>query len=365
MCGFRGLSKITTPGKVPMKDQILIVEDDSIVREGMRLSLEVEGYLVHTAESGREALDTLAEKNIDLILSDIVMDELSGIDLLLKVKKKWPEIIVILITGYGSLDTVIQALRWGAYDYLLKPCSDEELKIRIKRGLERKHMGKIVKEKSRQDAVFEVVAGLADTLNNLLAGISGNHEIIRTFFSDNKDLELLQSFRNAANCINKSARIVDNLCTTVSLFGQTEMRSYDLHEAFLGVKMQFDLDRLDFQVPNKLPFIFGGDRLVNAFSNIIQNALDAVADDAKVKISASVDVSAEFVEIVVEDNGCGISQKNLPKVFLPFFSSKEGERVGLGLWMAYQIIAYFKGTIDLTSLPGLGTTVIIRLPIYR
>lgn len=348
-----------------MKDQILIVEDDSIAREGMRLSLEVEGYQVLTAESGREALDLLAEKKIDLILSDIVMDELTGIDLLLKVKKKWPEIIVILITGYGSLDTVIQALRWGAYDYLLKPCSDEELKIRIKRGLERKHMGKIVKEKNRQDAVFEVVAGLADTLNNLLAGISGNHEIIRTFFTDNKEPELQQSFQNATSCINKSARIVDNLCTTVSLFGQNEMRPYDLHEAFLGVKMQTDLDRLDFQVPNKLPFVFGGDQLINAFSNIVQNAIDASADNLKVKITASVDISAEFVEIVFEDNGCGIKPHNLPKVFLPFYTTKDGERVGLGLWMAYQIVTYFKGTIDLTSAPGQGTTVIVRLPIFR
>lgn len=348
-----------------MKDQILIVEDDSISREGMRLSLEVEGYQVFTTESGQEALEVLNDKKIDLILSDIVMDELSGIDLLLKVKKKWPEIIVILITGYGSLDTVIQALRLGAYDYLLKPCSDEELKIRIKRGLERKHMGKIVKEKSRQDAVFEVVAGLADTLNNLLAGISGNHEIIGTFYIDNRDPELLESFRNASNCINKSARIVDNLCTTVSLFGQTEIGSYDLHEAFLGVKMQFDLDRFDFRLPNKLPWVLGGEQLVNAFSNIVQNSIDAISEDQSVKISASVDVSAEFVEIIFEDKGCGINPKVLPKVFLPFFSVKDGERVGLGLWMAYQIITYYRGTIDITSSEGNGTTVIVRLPIFR
>jgi len=348
-----------------MKEKILIVEDDSIALEGMRLSLEIEGYDVLAVNNAKKALEILSKERFDLILSDIVMDEISGIDLLLHVKKKWPEIIVILITGYGSLDTVIQALRLGAYDYLLKPCSDEELKIRIKRGLERKHLGQIVKEKTRQDAVFEVVAGLADTLNNLLAGISGNHEMLRTYFSDDKDPVVIESFRNASVCINKSARIVDNLCTTVSLFKKDEMRPYDLQDAFLGIKMQFDIDQLEFHVPNKLPWIYGSDRLTNAFTNIIQNALDASTNGQKVKISAQIDTSGEYVEIIFEDKGCGIGKDMLQKVFLPFFTGKNGERAGLGLWITYQTISYYKGTINISSVENEGTTVTVRLPIFR
>lgn len=348
-----------------MKAKILIVEDDSIALEGMELSLKAEGYDVLAVQNGMQALEILSTQRFDLILSDIVMDEISGIDLLLEVKKKWSETIVILITGYGSLDTVIQALRLGAYDYILKPCGDEELKIRIKRGLERKHMGQIVKEKMRQDAVFEIIAGLAEKLNNLLAGISGNHEMIQTYFSTDKHPDVIQSFRNASSCINKSARIVDNLSMTVSLFKNDEFRPFDLHEAFINVKMQFDLARLNFHVPPKLPWVYGSEILANAFTHIVQNAFDAITGEEKVEISANIDVSGEFVEIIFKDNGCGIEPDKLKKVFLPFFSTKDDDRSGLGLWMAYQIITYFKGLINITSLKDQGTTVIVRLPIYR
>jgi DNA-binding response OmpR family regulator len=348
-----------------MKEHILIVEDDAIALEGMKLSLELEGFQVKAVDSGKRALKILTTQNFDLILSDIVMEETSGIDLLLEVKHRWPETIVILITGFGSLDTVIQALRLGAYDYLLKPCSDEELKIRIKRGLERKRMGQIVKEKNRQDAVFHVVEGLAEKLNNLLAGISGNHEILRTYFSDDKDPDVLNSFHNASVCINKSARIVDSLCTTVTLFKKTDVRAYDLHEAFLGVKMQFDVDRLLFEIPEKLPYVIGNDRLTAAFSNIIQNSLEATQNGDKVNISSRIDPTGEFVEILFEDQGCGIAPEMLSKVFLPFYSGKSEEQAGLGLWVAYQTVTYFNGTIDISSTRDSGTVVSVRLPIYR
>jgi len=348
-----------------MKEKILIVEDNSIAREGMRLLLEVEGYDISTAHNGEKALELLSINSYDLILSDIVMPEISGIDLLLTVKKEWPEIIVILITAFGAMDTAIQALRLGAYDYILKPCGDEELKIRIKRGLERKQLGQIVKEKNRQDAVFEVVAGLADTLNNLLAGISGNHEMLRTYFSNDKDTTVIESFQNASICINKSARIVENLCTTVSLFKKDEFRPYDLQDAFLGIKMQFDVERFEFHVPNKLPWVFGGERLINAFTNIIQNALEATREEDKIKIIARIDSTGEFVEIVFVDHGYGIEPGALTKVFLPFFTVKNGDRAGLGLWVAYQTVTYFKGIINIASEENIGTTVTVYLPIYR
>lgn len=348
-----------------MKEHILIVEDDMIALEGMKLSLEMEGYLVTAVDSGRQALTILSRQQFDLILSDIVMEEVSGIDLLLEVKNKWPETIVILITGFGALDTVVQALRLGAYDYLLKPCSDEELKIRIKRGLERKRMGQIVKEKNRQDAVFNVVEGLAEKLNNLLAGISGNHEMLQTYFLNDKDPDVLQSFLNASLCINKSARIVDNLCATVGLFKRNGTNAYDLHEVFLGVKMQFDTERLQFRVPEKLPYVIGSDRLTTAFANIIQNSLDASRNGDKVQIGSRIDPGGEFVEVTFVDQGCGISPENLNNVFLPFFSGKSDDHAGLGLWVAYQTITYFNGSIDIASSKDGGTVVTVRLPIFR
>lgn len=348
-----------------MKNRILIVEDDAIAREGMKLSLEMEGYDITATSSGKLALELMMQEKYDLVLSDIVMDEISGIDLLLEIKRKWPETIVILITGYGSLDSVIHAMRLGAFDYLLKPCSDDELKIRIKRGLERKKIGLIIKEKNRQDAIFDLVVGLADTLNNLLAGISGNHEMLRTYFSEDKEPDVIESFRNASLCINKAARIVDNLCMTVSLFNRNEMRPFDLEEAFLSIKMQFDLNRISFKYPEKLPWANGSERMSNVFINIVQNAFEASKNDEKILITANVDPTGEFIEIAFIDSGVGIAPDDLTKVFLPFFTTKDTGQAGLGLWMAYQTVTYFKGSISISSVLNKGTTVTIKLPIYR
>ncbi|MCI0513849.1 response regulator [candidate division KSB1 bacterium] len=348
-----------------MKNRLLIVEDDAIARDGLKLTLEIEGYDILTAMNGKQAIELLEKSRFDLVLSDIVMSEMTGIDLLLQIKKRWPETIVILITGFGSLDSVIQALRLGAYDYLLKPCSDDELKIRIRRGLERRRMGQLIKEKNRQDAVFELVVGLADTLNNLLAGISGNHEMLSTYFVQDKDPDVVESFRNASQCINKAARIVDNLCMTVSLFKRNEIRPFDLNEAFLSVKMQFDADNLDLHIPDKLPWINGGERLAITFINLAQNALDAMPPNQKVKISARIDPTGEFVEVIFEDTGVGIEPDALTKVFIPFFTTKPTGHAGLGLWMAYQTVTFFGGSINISSLVNQGTIVTVRLPIYR
>ena len=348
-----------------MKEKILIVEDDTIALEGLKLSLENEGYHILALNSGKRALEMLTNEAFDLVLSDIVMADVSGLDLLLHIKKKYPETIVILITGYGSLDIVIEALRQGAYDYLLKPCSDEELKIRIKRGLEKRRMGQIIKEKNRQEALIEFVGGFANTLNNLVAGISSNYEMLSTYIDNDECPEIQEIFQNVALYINQSARILDKLSSATNLFSNSEIAPFELENAFLNIKTLFAQDVIDLNVPSKLPWVYGNNQLSTAFINIIQNSIEASQKGQKVKISVSIDRTGEFVELVFEDNGCGIASDDLSKVFIPFYTTKNSTNAGLGLWVAYQTITYYKGTINITSEKGIGTTVSIRLPIYR
>ena len=117
------------------KLSILIVDDE----ESIRVSLEGilnKKYYAKSAESGSIALEILRNDNYDLILTDIMMDKMTGIELLKNIKEKYSEIPVVLMTGYSSLNTAIEAIRLGASDYLIKPCSKKAVFLSIARCLE-------------------------------------------------------------------------------------------------------------------------------------------------------------------------------------------------------------------------------------
>lgn len=119
-------------------EEILIVDDDEQFRGGLTSLLRGEGFSVTGVSSGSAALQNISEKRVDLILSDLVMESMSGTQLLTQVKKKRPEIPMILMTGHGSIQNAVEAMREGACDYLTKPFKNEELVLRVRRALQEK-----------------------------------------------------------------------------------------------------------------------------------------------------------------------------------------------------------------------------------
>jgi len=115
---------------------ILLVDDDDTFRGVMAGELERMRYRVRTAASGKEALQRLEEHNPDVILLDLRLPDLSGLDVLAQAREKGTEAEVIMLTGHGSIDTAIESVRKGAFDYLSKPCPLDELQVRIQRALE-------------------------------------------------------------------------------------------------------------------------------------------------------------------------------------------------------------------------------------
>lgn len=124
---------------------ILLADDDLLILRSISSSLEEEGYNVTTAANGETAIKLLEEKNFDLILTDLVMEPIDGIGVLKKAKEINPEIMVIILTGFGDLISAIEALRLDADDYLLKPCEPEELSFRISSSLEKLELKRKVK----------------------------------------------------------------------------------------------------------------------------------------------------------------------------------------------------------------------------
>jgi DNA-binding NtrC family response regulator len=122
--------------KIPVK--VLIVDDEKDFVEMFSLRLENEGERVSTAFSGRQALEVLEKENIDVVILDIRMPGMDGIDTLKQIKAAYPLVEVILLTGHGSTETAVEGMKSGAFDYLMKPADFEEIKLKLENAGKRK-----------------------------------------------------------------------------------------------------------------------------------------------------------------------------------------------------------------------------------
>jgi len=122
------------------KGKLLVVDDEESVAITMGAILEMDGYDVDTVTNGSAALARLRRETFDLVLTDLRLDDMDGLTIIGEVQRLSPDTVSIILTGYASLESAIKALREGAYDYLIKPCDVEELRLVVARGLERRHL---------------------------------------------------------------------------------------------------------------------------------------------------------------------------------------------------------------------------------
>ena len=119
---------------------ILIVDDEKGIRDGLKLFLKREGHLMFTAEDGKDALEILEKNDIDLVISDLRMPHINGDELLAFIKKDYPGVKVIILTGHGTVENAVEAMRNGAYDFLIKPLNLEKLGLIVKRALSQRQL---------------------------------------------------------------------------------------------------------------------------------------------------------------------------------------------------------------------------------
>ena len=121
-------------------EKILVVDDESLVRDFLREVLKAEDYEVLTAEDGLSALKEVERDGIDLVITDVRMPKLNGIDLLKEVKKRSPSTLVVVITAYGTIENAVEAMKNGACDYITKPLSPEQIKLAIQKASQHKNL---------------------------------------------------------------------------------------------------------------------------------------------------------------------------------------------------------------------------------
>jgi DNA-binding NtrC family response regulator len=140
---------------------VLVVDDEKIMLESCCRVLEKEGYMVSSADSGEAALEQCDRKSFDLVLLDLKMPGMGGIEALKRLKEMDPEVTILIMTGYPSIETAVRAIKLGAYDYITKPFTPDTLRFSVSRVLERKtlivenqHLRQKLRSKNETDTII-------------------------------------------------------------------------------------------------------------------------------------------------------------------------------------------------------------------
>ncbi|MGD2125239.1 MAG: response regulator [Desulfobacteraceae bacterium] len=374
-----------------MEKRTLLVDDEPGILKVLSISLADRGYQVFTAESGEQALHIFNEMQPAIILTDIKMPGMDGIQLLQKIKEESPETEVIMITGHGDMELAIQSLKYAASDFITKPVNDEALDVALRRANEKiavrkqlkehtENLERLVDEKSKKlveaerlAAVGQTVAALAHAIKNITAGLGGGLFVLEKGMELENKKYLSQGWGMVKGNVDK----VRNMAMDLLNFAKDREPDYRLCDPNLPAQEVFELmqsrakqDGIAFmtELESNLPKIwFDPEGIHRALLNLVTNAMDACTDvsctarNGKV-ILRSLRPEGWAVEYQVIDNGCGMDEETKNKVFQIFFSTKGSEGTGLGLMIAKKIIDEHRGIIEIASEEGEGTTFSIRLP---
>jgi signal transduction histidine kinase len=374
-----------------MAEKILLVDDEEGIRKVLSISLADSGYDVITAGSGEEALKIFEEQRPSIVMTDIKMPGMDGIELLQKIKEHSPETEVVMITGHGDMDLAIRSLRYGAADFVTKPIKDEALEIALKRVCEKiwlrqklkeytENLELMVAEKTRQlldaerlAAIGQTVAVIAHAIKNITGGLKGGMFVLEKGIELGDRKYLAQGWQMIKGNVNK----INNLALDMLHYAKARKPDYELCDPNQPVRDVFDLMRspaekqgvlLEIDVdPNLQPIEFDVESIHCCLMNLVTNAIDACSDlesaekNRKV-VMKSAKCKGGGVQYQVVDNGCGMDQETKEKIFRMFFSSKGSKGTGLGLMITRKIVEEHGGSIECESEIGKGSQFIIRLP---
>ncbi len=153
-----------------MKPRILVVDDEESIREFLEIMLKKEGYEVTCAEDGLKAKEVLTKKSFDMVISDLQMPNMTGIELLKHVKESYPDLVFMMITAFGTTESAVEAMKMGAYDYLTKPFKLDEVRLNIQNALRTQNLeveNKVLKKELVKEYSFQNLVGNSDAMHKI------------------------------------------------------------------------------------------------------------------------------------------------------------------------------------------------------
>jgi signal transduction histidine kinase len=363
--------------KVPQKAAILVIDDEEAMRDSCHQVLSKEGYATETAENGHSGLRKIREVKPDLVLIDLKMPGMGGMELLEKIGEIDPDIISVVITGYATIESAVEAMKRNAYDFLPKPFTPDHLRIVIKRGLERRRLSieraQLQQEKEIMKRNF--VTLVSHQLRSPLASVKQYFGVICEGFAGEVTDKQKEIIQKAGGYIDSLVQLINDWLDMSRVeAGRIRDKSEPvslaavLSEATEVLKPQAEAKKvvLELNSADNLPQLYGDPKcLKEAFLNILSNAIIYNREGGTVTVTLREQDDDLVVE--VSDTGIGISQENLPFIFDEFFrvKSKETQHIsgtGLGLPIVKKIIEAHNGCVKVASEAGKGTTFSIFLP---
>lgn len=373
--------------------QVLVIDDEMGPRESLRMLLKP-SYTVHTADSVEKGLQLLTEKRPDAIVMDIRMPGTTGIEGLRKIRQIDPHLSVIMLTGFGALETAKEALRLGANDYISKPFDAREMREVISRNVERTRVhrtsenaaGEIkelnsrlleeLAQKERLASLGQASAEFVHDIGNPLTIVWGYVQLLAKKLEEserNGDAPKPPGSNKELEIIEQNVRLCRDLLTMWQSYGSGEaaphraisisnivrevVSSVERLAADSQVKLECEITDADCTLMGEAV------QVTRAIQNVIINAIQASADNHGT-VSISCIRKDFYVDVRIADTGYGIAPEKISKIFDPYFTTKQGKSgTGLGLYITKKVIEDHNGSIKVDSEPGVGTTFTIRLPL--
>ncbi len=363
---------------------LLVIDDERDILDVISMMLTAEGYSVTTAPDGEEGLLSCRRLLPDIVITDIRMPRMDGLELLAQVKSDYPDIEVIVATAFGEIDLAVKALQLDASDFITKPISSDALTVAIERAktrilTRRKLQQQLANQVNflHQDKMISLgrlAASVAHEINNPLSGVLNYLRLMIHINSKGKltkdelvkfETYLITMEKEVARC----TRIVGNL---LAFARKSDVIYQDINLKELmercvsisGHRLSLSHIELAVDVKEPLPLIKGdANQLQQCLINLIFNSADAMPHGGRLVLKVFPAESGQELLVTVTDNGCGIAAKDLPHIFEPFFTTKEaGQGTGLGLSTTLEIIESHHGTLSVWSRPHEKTVFTIRLP---
>jgi len=371
--------------------RLLVIDDEIGICEGIQRALEPEGYQVKIALDGKSGYQLVKENGFDLVLLDVKMPEISGLDLIGMIHGLDPEIICIIITGYATVEMAVSAIKQGAYDFLTKPFSIDTLLLAVNQGIERRMLFLEAKRTARAEAELLSLAEEKTRLEELDRAKRQfirlvTHELQSPVAAVETYLTLiLQGYVPPEDqkgileqCINRTRegrKLIADLLELghlevlesfqMALVHPEEVLTQVLEECREDIN-QKDL-HLDLEIDGEIPAITAvPEQIKSIWCNLISNAVKYTPSGGKIKVTLQVE--GDSLVGAVRDTGIGISPENQKSLFSEFFRAANAKKTGapgtgLGLAIVKRIVDGLGGTITAESEPDSGTTFRFRIPL--
>jgi signal transduction histidine kinase len=371
-----------------MAMRLLVVDDEEDFLRSIVMRIELRGIEVHGVTSGTEALEYLEAKSddVDIVLLDIKMPGMDGIELLQKIKYENPETEVIMITGHGDMDLAIRSLKYEATDFITKPINVDALEIALQRTRERiltreklqeytESLERLIQEKTELQSHLStlglMIGSISHGIKGLLTGLDAGMYLLDSGFAKNDGPRIQEGWEVTKSMVERIRKMVSDILFYTKernlkweridalSFADEVARVVEHKMKAHAIEFVTDFDAKAGQFEIDTSYVHA------ALINILENAIDACLRDPSKpshKIAFTVRYHKDYIRFDVFDNGTGMDEQTQAKLFTPLFSSKGDKGTGLGLFIANKIVEQHGGNIDVKSTPGQGSLFSVKIP---